>query len=142
MERRSGWVTFAGIMLLLAGSLNVINGIAGIDKSSFFDPNADYIFSDLRTWGWITLFIGLIQVLAAGSLWRGGLFGRIAGIFAASLSAIAALLSLPGYPLWSLAIFAIDMVIISQIAVHGTEGREAGTSSAERAMTGMSEYTQ
>ena len=142
-ERRSGWVTFAGILLLLSGALNVIYGIAAIGNSKFFNQNADYIVSSLKTWGWITLAIGIIEVLAAGSLWRGGLFGRVMGVLAAALSAIAALLAIPAYPFWSLAIFALPIVIIQQISAHGTEGRGTGTqSSTERAYEGMAEYKQ
>jgi hypothetical protein len=140
-ERRSGWVTFAGILLLLSGTLNVIYGISAISNSKFFNQNAEYIFSNLKTWGWITLGIGIIEVLAAGSLWRGGLFGRVMGIAAASLSAIAALLAIPAYPFWSLAIFALSIVIIQQISAHGTSGR-GGPSSTERAYEGMAEYRQ
>jgi hypothetical protein len=143
IEERSGWVTFAGILLMLSGILNVVYGIAGVGKSHFFNQNAEYIVSNLKTWGWISLCIGIIQVLAAASLWRGGLFGRVLGIFAASLAAIAALLSIPAYPFWSLAIFALSIVIIQQIAVHGAEGRDAGgPSSTERAYEGMAEYKQ
>lgn len=142
-EQRSGWVTFAGILLMLSGTLNVVYGIAGVSKSKFFNQNADYIFSNLKTWGWITLCIGIIEILAAGSLWRGGLFGRVMGIVAASLAAIAALLAIPAYPFWSLAIFALSIVIIHQISAHGTEGRAAGgPSSTERAYEGMAEYKQ
>jgi hypothetical protein len=122
-EHRSGWVTFAGIMLLIAGALNVIYGIAAIGNSDFFVKNAHYVLSDLKTWGWVTLVIGVLQFLAALSLWRGGFYGRVVGIFAAGLGAIAALLSIPAYPFWSLAVFAVCVVIIHQIAAHGTEGR-------------------
>jgi hypothetical protein len=121
--QRSGWVTFAGVMLLIAGALNVIYGIAAIGDSKFFINDSKYILSNLNTWGWITLIIGVIQLLAAFSLWSGNLYGRIVAIGATGLSAIAALLSIPAYPLWSLAIFAIDIVIIHQIATRGTEGR-------------------
>jgi hypothetical protein len=146
-DERSGWVTFAGVLFLLTGALNVIYGIAAIGDSSFFVRDARYIVSDLNTWGWITLGIGVIQVLAAGSLWRGGLFGRILGICAASVSAIGALLSMPAYPLWSLAVFALDIVIIYQIAAHGTDGRTEtdAASSAVRApgaMEAMADYKQ
>jgi hypothetical protein len=123
MEHRSGWVTFAGVLLLIAGTLNVIYGIAAIGNSDFFVDDANYVFSGLETWGWVTLVIGVLEFLAALSLWRGGLYGRIVGIFAAGLSAIAALLSIPAYPFWSLAVFAICAVVIHQIAAHGTEGR-------------------
>jgi len=143
-EERSGWVTFAGVLLMLSGVLNVIYGIAAIGDSNFFDNDAKYMFSSLSTWGWVTLAIGILQVLAAGSLWNGGIFGRIFGIGAATLSAIAALLAIPAYPFWSLAIFAIAIVIIHQIAVHGTEGRgEAASTVGERdVMEGMATYKQ
>jgi hypothetical protein len=122
-EQRSGWVTFAGALLLIAGSLNVIYGIAAIGDSKFFVHDTKYILSNLNTWGWVTLILGLLQLVAAFSLWSGGLYGRVFGIGAAGLSAIAALLSIPAYPFWSLAIFALDIIIIHQIATRGTEGR-------------------
>jgi hypothetical protein len=122
-EQRAGWVTFAGVMLLIGGVLNVIYGIAAIGDSSFFVNDQKYILSNLNTWGWITLILGVIQLFAAFSLWSGSLYGRIIGISAAGLSAIGALLSIPAYPFWSLAIFAIDVVIIHQIATRGAEGR-------------------
>ena len=122
-EQRAGWVTFAGVMLLIGGVLNVIYGIAAIGDSSFFVNEQKYILSNLNTWGWITLILGVIQLFAAFSLWSGSLYGRLIGIGAAGLSAIGALLSIPAYPFWSLAIFAIDIVIIHQIATRGTEGR-------------------
>lgn len=106
-------------MILLLGILNVIYGIAAIDNSDFFDNNADYIASSLKTWGWITLGIGILQILAAFSVWRGGVFGQVFGIAIAGGSAIGALLSLPAYPLWSLAIFAVDVLIIYGLAQYG-----------------------
>jgi hypothetical protein len=123
MQERSGWVTFAAVLLVIGGVLNIIYGIAAIGDSSFFVNDQKYILSNLHTWGWVTLVLGVIQLTAAFSLFGGGLYGRIIGIGAASLSAIAALLSIPAYPFWSLAIFALDIVIIHQIATRGTEGR-------------------
>jgi len=119
----AGWVLFAGIMLALAGVLNVIYGISAISKSSFFDRNSDYMLSNLRTWGWITLLVAIVQILAASSIWRGGTFGRWFGIGAASLSAIAALMAIPGYPFWSLAVFAIDILIIYGLSAYGGQHR-------------------
>src|SRR3954447_19567574 len=118
----SGWVTFAGVMLFIVGVLNIIYGIAAIGDSKFFIANQKYILSNLNTWGWVTLVLGALQLVAAFSLWAGGLFGRIIAIVAASLSAIAALLSLPAYPFWSLAILALDVIIISQVARYGDLG--------------------
>ena len=114
-----GWVLFAGVVTAIIGTLNVIYGIAAIDKANFFAANQQYIISDLQTWGWVTLILGAIQLIAAVSIWRGGQFGRWLGIFGASLSSIAALLSIPAYPFWSLAIFAVDILIIYGLVAYG-----------------------
>ena len=118
-ERGAGWIAFAGIMLSIVGILNIIYGIAAIGDSSFFVHNTKYILSNLNTWGWVTLIIGVIQLVAAFSIWSGGEFGRWIGIFVAGVSMIGALLSLPAYPLWSLAVFAIDVLIIYGLAAYG-----------------------
>jgi hypothetical protein len=123
-QQGSGWILFAGIMILIAGILNIIWGIAAIDNANFFQDNTEFIFSSLETWGWIVLILGILEVLAAFSIWRGGAFGAIFGIFAASLSAIGALLSIPAYPFWSLAIFALDILIIYGLAAYGARGRQ------------------
>jgi hypothetical protein len=117
----SGWWVFAGILLLVAGVLNIIWGIAAIGDSKFFTANATYIISGLHTWGWITLILGVLELIAAFSLWSGGEFGRWLGIFVASLNAIAALLSIGAYPFWSLAVFALAIIIVYKLA-EGPEG--------------------
>jgi hypothetical protein len=124
-KTHSGWVTFAGVMLFVVGVLNVIYGIAAISDSSFFVQDQKYILSNLSTWGWVTLIIGLLQLFAAFSLWTGGTYGRVIAIVAASVSAVGALLSIPAYPFWSLAVFAIDIIIIHQVAHYGGAGLDA-----------------
>jgi hypothetical protein len=123
-KTHSGWVTFAGVMLFIVGVLNVIYGIAAIGDSKFFIQDQKYILSNLNTWGWATLIIGALQLFAAFSLWSGGLYGRFVAILAATLSAFGALLSIPAYPFWSLAIFAVDIVVIYQVAMYGGAGYE------------------
>ncbi len=120
-EAGVGWIMFAGIMLMIAGVLNVIYGIAAIDNSKFFvhTTETQYILSSLNTWGWITLILGALQILAAFSIWAGGTFGRWFGIAVAGLSAIGALMAIPAYPFWSLAVFAIDILIIYGLAAYG-----------------------
>ena len=116
VSRVTGWWVFAGVMLSIAGVLNVIWGIAAISNSKFFVNDQKYIISSIHTWGWVTLIIGAIELIAAFSLFSGGGFGRWLGIFAASLSAIAALLSIPAYPFWGLCIFALAIIVIYELA--------------------------
>ncbi len=117
--RGAGWLMFAGIMVLIVAVLNVIYGIAAIDGSKFFIEDEKFILSDLNTWGWIVLIIGVLQLFAAFSIWAGGEYGRWIGLITAGISAIGALLALPGYPFWSLAVFALDILIIYGLAAYG-----------------------
>ncbi len=112
----SGWWVFAGVLLLIAGALNTIYGVAAIGNSTFFTSSAVFIFRDLRMWGWLSLILGLCEWVAAFSLWSGGEFGRWFGIVVASLNAVGVLLTISTYPFWSLAIFALSILIIYKLA--------------------------
>jgi hypothetical protein len=115
----AGWVLFAAIMLVFGGALSIIWGIAAVSSSHFFVAGASYILSDLNTWGWIVMGFGIVEILAALSVWRGGEFGRWFGILAAGLGALAAMMSIPAYPFWSLALLAIDVLVIYGLAAYG-----------------------
>lgn len=121
----AGWVSFAGIVLGLAGILNIIYGIAALGNSRFFVHDTQYILGSLNAWGWVVLILGVVQVLAAGSIWSGGQFGRWFGILAAGLSAIGALMAIPAYPAWSIVIFAIDILVIYGLAAYGGQRESA-----------------
>ena len=116
VSRVTGWWVFAGILLLIAGTLNIIWGIGAISDAKFFIADQKYIISSLHTWGWATLILGILELIAGFSLFSGGGFGRWVGIFAASLTCISALLSIPAYPFWSLCIFALSIIIIYELA--------------------------
>lgn len=118
-ETGTGWVVFAGIMIMIGGILNMIWGIAAISSSSFFAEHATYIVSDLNTWGWIVLIVGVLELGAAGSIWAGGEYGRWFGIFVVSLNAISALMAIQAYPLWGVCLFAIDILVIYGLAAYG-----------------------
>ena len=117
LDRVTGWWIFAAIMLSIGGVLNIIWGIAAISESSFVTvTGAKYVFSSLNTWGWVTLILGALEVLAAMSLFAGGGFGRWFGIFAASLVAINSLLQIRVLPFWSLCVFALAVIVVYQLA--------------------------
>jgi hypothetical protein len=114
-SRVTGWWVFAAIMLAIAGVLDVIWGIAAISNSKFFTANSTYIVSGLHTWGWVTLIIGAIQLIAAFSLHSGGGFGRVIGIVAAALAALDALAVTGTTPFWGVAVFALAIIVIYQL---------------------------
>jgi len=118
--RGVGRAVFAAVLLLIAGTLNIIYGISAISDSKFYDDSTRYVFSSLHTWGWITVIIGVLQLTGGFSLFGGGVYGRVIGITAASLGAIAALLAVGGaFPFWSLGIFALCVICIHGLVVYG-----------------------
>src|ERR1700722_17219181 len=88
--RGLGRAIFAAVLLLIAGTLNIIYGIAAVGNAHFFN-NTQYVFANLHTWGWITIIIGIIQLSGGLSLMIGGIYGRIIGIFAAGIGALESL---------------------------------------------------
>ena len=118
-DHGAGWLLFAGSLLIMVGTLNVIDGIAAISNSKFFVGNAQYVIADLKTWGWIVLLLGIAQCLIGAGVFVRNQFARWAGVVVVGFNAIAQLLMLPGYPLWSLAIFALDLIVMYGLIVHG-----------------------
>src|SRR5215211_1199237 len=122
--RGAGRVAFAGILLLVAGTLNIIYGIGALDDANIFVNDKRYIFTNLNTLGWVLIILGAIQLAGGFSLMAGNTYGRVIGIIAGSLGAIGALLSIGGsYPWWSLAIFALCVYVVHGIMVFGEEER-------------------
>jgi hypothetical protein len=120
-----GWVMFAGTMLLMAGTLSIIYGIAAVAKSSFYVANTHFVFSSLNTWGWIVLVIGAIAVCAGIGVYAQAAWAQWTGVAVASLNAIAQLLFIAAYPWLSLAIFAIDVLVIYGLIAYGGRPQEA-----------------
>jgi hypothetical protein len=121
-EKVVGWLLFAGAMVMIAGVLNVIYGIAGIGNANWLEANTQYVFSDLRTWGWIVLIVGILQLTAAFSIWAGNAYGRWVGIGSAGINSIVMLMFIPAYPFGALAVFAIDVLVIYGLAAYGGRG--------------------
>ncbi len=118
--RGYGSALFVGILLMIAGILNIIYGIAAVGNANFYANETQYLFSSLHGWGWITIILGVIQLTAAFSLFAGRVYGRVIGIVAATLGAIGALLDVGGaHPWWSLGIFVICLVCIHGLVVLG-----------------------
>jgi hypothetical protein len=125
--RGAGRVVFAGILLLMAGTLNIIYGIGALDDANIFVNDRRYIFTNLNTLGWVLILLGIIQLTGGFSLIAGNTYGRVIGIIGAGLGAIGALLSIGGaYPWWSLGIFVLCVYVLHGILVFGDDERATG----------------
>ncbi len=122
--RGAGRASFAAILLLIAGTLNIVYGIGALDSANIFTNDTRYIFTNLNTMGWVLIVLGVIQLTGGFSLLSGNAYGRVIGVVGAGLGAIGALFSIGGAnPWWSLAIFALCLYILNGILVFGEDER-------------------
>ncbi len=115
-----GLIVFASVLLLVIGCFNLIDGIAAVARSHVFIANAHYVFGDLRTWGWITLIIGALQLLAAAGVLAGNQLARWFAVAVVGLNAIGQMFFIPAYPFWSLTIIAVDVVALWGLCAYGS----------------------
>jgi hypothetical protein len=115
-----GLVLFASILLLVTGCFNAIQGIAAIANSHVFVANAHYVFANLRAWGWITLILGALQLLAAAGVLAGNQVARWFAVAVVGLNAIDQMFFIPAYPFWSLTIIAMDVVALWGLCAYGS----------------------
>jgi multidrug transporter EmrE-like cation transporter len=113
-----GWVLFATIILSFSGAFSIVDGIVALSRSSFYAADARYVVSDLRTWGWIILALGIAQLAAGTALGSGASWARWTGIGTAGASAIGQLLFAQSYPFWALMVFALNILVIYALAAH------------------------
>jgi len=126
--RGAGRARFAAVLLLIAGTLNIIYGIGALDKANIYANDTRYIFSNLNTMGWVLIVLGVVQLTGGFSLMAGKTYGRVIAIVGAGLGAIGALLSVGGAnPWWSLAVFALCVYILQGILVLGDDERVPAT---------------
>ncbi|WP_051451917.1 DUF7144 family membrane protein [Actinospica robiniae] len=120
-ERRGtgGLAPFGGVLLLLLGFFNLLDGIAAINRSHVFVNGAVYAVGDLRSWGWTIMALGILQLLAGLGVLAGSEAARWFGVLILALNALAQMFFIPAYPFWSLLIIAIDIVAIYGLAVAG-----------------------
>jgi hypothetical protein len=115
-----GLVLFASILLLVVGCFNLIQGIAAIANSHVFVANAHYVVGNLRAWGWITLILGVLQLLAAAGVLAGNQAARWFAVVVLGLNAIDQMFFIPAYPFWALTIIAMDVVALYGLCAYGS----------------------
>lgn len=111
--RAAGPLTYFGVPLLLSGVLSILKGIAGIAEDRLFGMPRHYEYRfDLTTWGWIHLVVGIALLIAGAVLLRAVSWGRAAGLTTAAVSLVTQFMVIPYYPLWSISVMTLDLVIL------------------------------
>jgi hypothetical protein len=127
----TGWVTFAGVILIINGVFSGLQGLValtGPDTYYLSTPGALFLF-DAKGWGWWNVALGVLLILTAVGLFSGAAWARIVTVVVAGLSAVVQLMLIPAQPWWSLIVIAIDVLIIFAVIAHGEELRTGETTS-------------
>ena len=118
----AGWVGFASFMMMLGGFFGVLVGLTAIIRDQFFVITQNNLFVvNIKTWGWVHLILSVIIICAGYAVLNGRVWARTIGVILAFLSALANMLFIPYYPIWSLLIIAVNVAVIYALIVHGGE---------------------
>src|SRR3954449_7554329 len=127
----AGWAFFAGVLMVIVGALQLIKALTALFNQHYLLVSSSglALHVDLAAWGWgwgwVHLVIGLVVIAAGFGVITGQMWGRVLGIVLTAVSAIVNLLDIAAYPLWSIMIIALDVVIIYALAVRGSELKSA-----------------
>jgi hypothetical protein len=119
----TGWVVFAGLMLVMLGLFQAIEGLVAIFDQGYYLVGSEglVVNVDYTAWGWVHLILGVLAIAAGFGLIAGNMAARVVGVILAVLSAILNLAFIAAYPVWSIIVIAIDVIVIYAIVVHGRE---------------------
>ena len=117
-----GWSGFAGVMLILIGVMDVIQGLVAIINDEFYVVGREWAFEfDVTAWGWIHLIGGVILLVAGFGIFSGNVLARTVGVILAGLGAIYNFAWLPYYPVWSIVLIAMCIAVIWALTAHGRD---------------------
>ena len=119
----TGWGVFASVLLLIAGIFDLIFGLAAV-----IGPNTTIVLAeeglfavDVASWGWWHIIAGIALILTSFFLYRGATWARVLAIILVIINAVGQLSLISAQPFWSLAILAVDVLILYALTVHGRE---------------------
>ena len=126
-----GIAVFAGVIMIVAGAFQAIEGLAGIVNDEYLVVLPNYFLAfDITLWGWLHLLIGLALLAIGVSVLRGATWARVAGMILAGISALLNFIWLPYSPWWSLMVIAIDILVIWALANYHREPASQDTRAA------------
>ena len=118
-----GWIAFAAVMMILVGIFHGVQGLMALFQDEYFlvSKSGLTVHADYTTWGWIHLIGGIIIVLAGIALFTGRIWARVLGVVLAMISVVVNIGFLAAYPIWSVLMIAVDILVIWALTVHGDE---------------------
>jgi hypothetical protein len=122
----SGWVRFAGIIMVVVGLFGVIEGLFALLTPTFYlTGNGVVVAVGLGTWAWVHLIVGAIVALTGAGLLSGDQpWARAMAMVIVGISVLVQLVWLPAAPLWSILVIALDITILVALAGASSGDRQ------------------
>src|SRR5215213_8048677 len=123
----TGWIVFASFMMILVGSFQAIQGLVALFDDGFYVVRESGLVVDVdyNVWGTVHLLLGVLLLLSGAGVLAGNLAARTIGVILAGLSALVNMAFIGAYPVWSLLIITVDVLVIYALIVHGRELRDS-----------------
>lgn len=128
--RWTGWIGFAGCLMLIIGGLDFFQGLIAIIRGQYYVLTSNQIVVfDIKTWGWITLIWGIIVALTGLGLLNGAGWARWVAIVVAAVSFFEQLgfVGSAQYPLWALTVLVLTGIVLYALIVHWDDHAEYAT---------------
>jgi hypothetical protein len=118
----TGWTLFAGVVMLIVGSLDALYGLAAILNNEIVIVGGQgVIIADVTTWGWIHFILGSAVAATGLGLFAGANAARMAAVFVVTINAISQIVWFPAAPLWAFLMIILDVTIIYQLTARWEE---------------------
>jgi hypothetical protein len=123
VAKRSGWITFAGVMAVIAGGYNSLSGIAALaDDETVASQAREVLYGiDLTAWGWFWLIVGVAQIITGVLIFQRSVWGLWLGVAFAGLSAMLTVIVMFVFPLWAIAVLTIDFLVLFGLLTQSDE---------------------
>jgi hypothetical protein len=121
----TGWVVFASIMLAVIGALNIVQGLVALLREGYFAvPSGDkLLLMNYDAWGVVMLIWGILQLGAGFGLNNGHGWARVLAIIVACVSIVIQTVFLSAFPIWSVIIIALDVMVVFALTARWSEAR-------------------
>ena len=115
----SSFAMAAGVLMIVAGLWGVLTGVTAVLHDDLYLTTPEYTYRfDTTAWGWVHIIIGGLLALIGLAVIQGMNWARSAGIAVATISLIVNFGFIPYYPVWSILIIALDVVVIWALAAY------------------------
>lgn len=116
----SGWIVFAGVIMIVEGFLDAMWGLAAVINNEVVTVGGrgGVVVWDISAWGWGHLILGVVVACTGLGLLAGQSWARWFGILFVSLDILVQFGTFGLFPLWSIMIIALDIIILYQLTAR------------------------